>query len=54
MYEKKKWIKDRMQMRKEIRQLQIDISSLLLKNKHISNVIEKVGTEEEVRISQLF
>jgi hypothetical protein len=34
--------------------MQDDIAKLESKNKHISTVIDRVGTEEDVRISKLF
>ena len=54
IYEKKNWIKDRMHFRKEVRDLQSEVDRLLSKNKQLMALIEKVGTEEDVRISQLF
>lgn len=54
IYEKKNWIKARMDFRKEIRDLQTEIDRLNSKNKQLMAIIDKVGSEEEVRISKLF
>lgn len=47
MIEKKRWIEDRMALRKQLRELQIDNSSLINKVKQYTNIISQMSSIRE-------